>query len=481
MDCRFLEGFDPEHVPGSGWIWPTPRNGRGKPYDPAQSPALEAFHNSTARFRALVAGRGAGKSAAGAQESQKYIGWGCNGAVFNPDFENFKTSTWPEFRNWVPWDQVIPSQQYRQDPSWEPNRPFNLSFLNGVQVRCKGLRDPEQARGPNITWLWYDEAGRDKTGYGWTLAVAAVRIVGPGGVQPAAWATATPSGKRHWMYNLFVKHDIPDEVQELLDELGHQGPLYDRFHLTIHDNRANLDPLFYASMLTAYTGKFAEQELQGLFVEIAEGLVYEQFGADNITTRAEFCPTRGPVEIAYDDGFAANPRVFLLIQRGEDGEIYLFDELYRHGQLGSETIDDAQHVLNGYVDRAGRYDAVRWIKGGAGIEAIKERLRHFEIAVGDPSAAELKGAFRRADIPARGGKADVVEGIKRVRSYVRGGDGVCRLLVHPRCKQFIQEMSEDYRYPEGSEHKSDIKPLKEADHGPDAIRYYVMTRTRSRG
>jgi hypothetical protein len=103
----------------------------------------------------------------------------------------------------------------------------------------------------------------------------------------------------------------------------------------------------------------------------------------------------------------------------------------------------------------------------------------FDIAVGDPSAVELAASMRRADIPARGAKCEIVEGIKRVRALVRGAAGQCRLLVHPRCKNFIREMGEDYRYPDGSEGRSDIKPVKENDHGPDAIRYWAWLRARS--
>jgi hypothetical protein len=41
-------------------------------------------------------------------------------------------------------------------------------------------------------------------------------------------------------------------------------------------------------------------------------------------------------------------------------------------------------------------------------------------------------------------------------------------------------MGEDYRYPEGSEGRSGVKPLKEDDHGPDAIKDWAWLRKRKK-
>jgi hypothetical protein len=71
----------------------------------------------------------------------------------------------------------------------------DMVFVNGAKAYCKGLRDPDSGRGPNMNWVWYDEAGRDKTGMGWKLAIAGVRI----GVEPKAWATYTPKDFYHWI------------------------------------------------------------------------------------------------------------------------------------------------------------------------------------------------------------------------------------------------------------------------------------------
>ncbi len=243
----------------AGWL---PRQD-GKAYRHDQALALQEFHESSARFRLLSGGRGSGKTSAGAQEALRRIRAGQPGAVLNPDFENFKYSTWPEFKEWLPWDYVLPKDQRMGAPDWEPHRPFTIHFDTGSRVVCKGLKDADSARGPNINWLWYDEGGRDRDGLAWKIAIASVRV----GDSPAAWCTTTPRGKGHWTYRWFVEEDLPDDAQALLAEAGFEGPLFEHFRITIHDNQANLDPLFYASMLAAYTGWLRDQEIEGLFVE----------------------------------------------------------------------------------------------------------------------------------------------------------------------------------------------------------------------
>ena len=223
------------------------------------------FINSNAQFSAFLGARGSGKTAAGAQKGMQKIKEGQSGAVLNPDFENFKYSTWPELKTWIPWDMIVESQRYRQETHWEPHKPFTNVFINGVTMVCKGLRDPDSARGPNINWLWYDEGSRDLDGKAWQLAVASVRI----GKDPQRFTTATPRGKDHWVYNLFIKREVPDEVVKMFEEIGGETrPMVEWWGGTIADNKENLDPGFYASMLMAYPpGWMRQQELEGEFVD----------------------------------------------------------------------------------------------------------------------------------------------------------------------------------------------------------------------
>ena len=222
------------------------------------------FVLSNAVLSAYISGRGGGKSCGGAQKALKKISQGENGAVFNPKFEDFKTSTWLEFREWIPWDMVVPSQRYRGQSHWEPSQPFTLNFINGVRVLCRGLKDPDSARGPNINWLWYDEAGSDPDGLSWQIALASVRV----GQDIQAWITTTPKGKHHWIYKFFVQQNIPEEALEEFTKAAGDRPFIEMYYSSIWENKDNLNPIYFANMLAAYpSGWLRQQELEGKFVD----------------------------------------------------------------------------------------------------------------------------------------------------------------------------------------------------------------------
>lgn len=234
----------------------------GIKYNPYEQ--QEDFVKSNAYLSAFTGSRGCGKSGAGSQKALIKIAQGQDGAVMNPDFENLKISTWPEFREWIPWDMVIPRQRYRNNPDWQPEKPFKLTFTNGVNVIVKGVKDPDSARGPNINWLWFDEGQRDDTGASWQTAVASVRV----GLDPQAWVTATPAGVDHWLNEFFVLGHIPQDALEAYRELKTGRDFVAHFRGTIFDNRANLDAGYYAMMLAAYpAGWLRQQEIYGEFVQ----------------------------------------------------------------------------------------------------------------------------------------------------------------------------------------------------------------------
>ena len=248
-------------------IWPVDSRGYfrkldGSPYNPTEY--QEKFCQSSGIFVGFWGSRGSGKSSAGAQKALKKISQGQNGIIANADFENLKISTWPEFREWCPWEMVVPKHRYRSNPEWQPTQPFVLAFRNGVRVIVKGIKDPHSARGPNVNWFWFDEAQRTDEALAWQTAIASVRI----GKNPQSFATFTPNGVGHWTTELFVEKEIPEEAIKLLDALGKDRKMVEDFHGTLFDNMDNLSPEFSASILAAYpAGWLREQEVYGKVVK----------------------------------------------------------------------------------------------------------------------------------------------------------------------------------------------------------------------
>lgn len=232
----------------------------GSPYIPNLK--QEAFILSEARYVAFFSGRGAGKTSASSQKALRKIQQGESGFVMNPDFENLKISSWPEFREWIPWETVVPKHRRMKNPEWKPPGPFDIVFMNGAIVTLKGVQEPDSARGPNRNWLWYDEGtrGKDYTGEAWKIATASIRV----GKDPQSWLSATPLGRDHWTYDFFVKQNVPEEVLQIYDGLGRD--LIEVFHTSIEDNKDNLDPGFYAAILASYVTEWQRRrEVLGEF------------------------------------------------------------------------------------------------------------------------------------------------------------------------------------------------------------------------
>lgn len=246
--------------------WPIASNGYflrndGYLYEPSQ--VHESFIKSTARNVLVFGPRGCGKSSMGSQKALFKIMQGESGIIMNPDFENLKISTWPEFKKWIPWDMVVVSQRHRRNDAWEPRQPFTMVFLNGAKVYIKGGKESGSSRGPNVNWFWYDEGGRDETGLAWHITNSGVRI----GKDPQAWCTMTPRPTEHWAYKFFIKQEIPTDLKEEFEKLTGGGRiLLEWFHATREDNKKHLDPSFYTNLALTYpSGWLRAQEFDGEF------------------------------------------------------------------------------------------------------------------------------------------------------------------------------------------------------------------------
>ena len=275
--------------------WPIADNGYflrddGVIYEPSE--AQEGFIRSTARNVLFYGPRGSGKSGAGTQKALFKIMQGEPGVIMNPDFENLKISTWPEFKRWIPWDMVYPSQRHRRLDTWEPSKPFRMVFLNGAVVYIKGGREASSTRGPNVNWFWYDEGGRDDSGLAWQLANASVRI----GNDPQAWCTETPRPTEHWSYKFFVEQKIPEELKKEFEKaVGHDRILIEWFHGKREDNAAHLDATYYINLALTYpSGHLRAQEFDGEFANEG-GKIGDRMWFDKKIIESPFTPIRRKV------------------------------------------------------------------------------------------------------------------------------------------------------------------------------------------
>jgi phage terminase large subunit len=208
----------------------------------------------------------------------------------------------------------------------------------------------------------------------------------------------------------------------------------------------------YLATLDRLTGTEHARLRLGQWVQ-ASGIVYDVWtDPGNVTEEAEYIPDGGDVVWAVDDGvggtldpatgmYTANshPRVFLLVQIRNNGQICVFHEHY-----SIHTREDADIA-----------------------DVLSMPYPEPEYAVVDRSALALKIWIQDQGIGTYNGPGDVEESIKVLRTALApDAADKRRVTVHPRCKHLRAEMA-SYRY------DANGKPVKAFDHGPDALRYLV--------
>lgn len=328
------------------------------------------------------------------------------------------------------------------DPSvrWIDNPKNRFEYRNGSVLQFIGLLDEEarenlksigQDGAVDIAWLeeavQFDEED---------LNAMAARMRG----KSASWRqiilTCNPDAPLHWI------------KRRLID--GKEASVY---YSNAADNFHN--PADYQQWLGTLTGVDHDRLVLGKWVQ-ASGLVYDVWAdPGNVTEEADYVQDAGSVYWAVDDGYAgsrddktgyftadSHPRVFLLIQERADGQLCVFHEDYRVKSLSDQHIADILSLP---------YPEPEYV-------AI------------DSSAAELRGRLHTAGLYTRGKPAKVDESIKATRRMLAAdANGVRRIRVHPRCKHLRMEMA-SYRY------DSDGTPVKQYDHGCDALRYMAWTK-----
>lgn len=252
--------------------------------------------------------------------------------------------------------------------------------------------------------------------------------------QPGACfdGTCNPEGPYHWAkLNLFDKAD---------------GVSVRAWHFVLDDNPF-LDPQFVAALKSEYTGLWYKRYIQGLWVA-AEGAVYDMF--DESLHVVDDLPIVKRWWTGIDYG-TANPTVFLLFGLGADDCLYAVDEW-----RWDSTQQGGRQKTDGEYSKELRAFLGRW-----------KQIPTWQFV--DPSATSFITQLYHDKIP-NIAYADntVLDGIRRVGSLMAAG----KLRFHRRCKGLIQEIS-GYVWDAKKQKQGEDEPMKQADHGPDATRYFV--------
>lgn len=298
--------------------------------------------------------------------------------------------------------------------------PINARMTNGSTIFFRSADQPENLRGPSISWWWGDEAALYHKDV-WRIMLGRLR---QGGKLGYAWLTTTPKG-RNWIYQEFIQK---------------QRERYAIFKARTKENTF-IDKEYYEMLAESYTGDFARQELDGDFVAF-EGLIYPFFDRDtHISTRKQ--PDQFAMVVAGVDWGYANPGVIVVYGVDGDGRMWGLHEEYARRRRVEEWADLAKQL---------------------------EQQYKVEFYFCDPAEPDNIDAFNRMGVRAVPAENEVWLGIQSVNNRLPvQGDNLSRLILPP---EFVNTASEFEQY-QWAEHKEGLhdKPKKVNDHTMDATRY----------
>lgn len=183
-----------------------------------------------------------------------------------------------------------------------------------------------------------------------------------------------------------------------------------------------------------------------------QGAVYPQFDRDVHVIKPSEVPEDLTIYIGIDFGYHTTACLFVGIDK--DQNWYVFDEVY-----GRETI--LQDIIPRIKDKLGDNRLVLMVGDSQAKDAIETMALQFPIVP----------VVKKGD--------SIIHGIDLIRTKLKPriqlvGDPKPTLFFSSVCKNVIKEM-ELYKYPEDKPDRNPSElPMKEDDHGPDALRYLVL-------
>lgn len=256
------------------------------------------------------------------------------------------------------------------------------------------------------------------------------------------WFNCNPAGPTHWFKTNWIDKRKEKKIVYL--------------HFTMEDN-LSLSEKIMARYRSMYAGVFFQRYILGLW-RAAEGLIYTMCTEENYYSDAErpiALKSIAQKYITVDYG-TTNPCVFLEVW--DDGETVWVEREYRWDsrseearRSGSPQKTDAQ-----YADDMAVF---------MGTDPEDQCM-----IVADPSAASFITELRNRGFYVEPADNEVLDGIRVVASLLAQRN----LMINKSCKGLRSEM-QSYVWDEKAAERGEENPVKQLDHGPDALRYYVKT------
>jgi hypothetical protein len=357
------------------------------------------------RVWAYVAGRGAGKTRAGASWIQHRVETGTMklGCLIAPTSADIR-------------DVMVegPSGLLAVAPPWcrplfEPSK-RRVTWPNGARAVCLSGEEPERARGLNVDTLWADElACWQRAESTWDLAMLALRA----GTNPQALITTTP--RRVAVLRRILAEATTVQTTD-----------------TTFANQAHLPPQFVAQIVGLYENtRLGRQEIYAEFLDTTEGVWFANFDPGrHVSAEAEY-HSSWFVRCAIDAGTSRHTAaVFFQVRSDpvtERPRVTVFGEYHALDVVSQKNAQAIKRLADGLPCR-GRIDMVRVDPAATARSSL-----------GPAAYSEYERVFGPR-ILARWPQHLILDGLDTLELLLDGGN----LIIHPRCVR-LKEAFQNYR------------------------------------
>lgn len=341
----------------------------------------------------------------------------------------------------------------------------DVATIFGRRIALVGAMDVKafrRIRGATGAGAYVDEVSLLPAGF-LTELLGRLSLRCTDGTLSKLFGTTNPDGPAHWLKVEYL--DRPERFNRDPDT-GDTVKGLNHYTFTLDDN-PSLAPEYVRAIKAEHVGVWYKRLILGQWVA-AEGVVYDAWAPDRHVV-ATLPKIDRWLAVGLDYG-TTNPLDAVLIGRGTEphqdtGEpvtrLYVAREHRHDPRVAKVRLSDAEHSvrLRHWLAEAPRED------GGTELGVRPDFM------VVDPSAASFieQLAVDRVHgvTPADN---NVVDGIRTVSSLL----AMDRLRVHESCRPLINEMS-SYSWDDKATEAGQDKPLKQADHAVDALRYGIHT------
>lgn len=255
-----------------------------------------------------------------------------------------------------------------------------------------------------------------------------------------------PGGPLHWFKIGWI------------DKCEEKRLLY--LHFTMDDN-LSLTEKIKARFRSMYAGVFYLRYIKGLW-KTAEGLIYTMFADDNLYDELDDRTRHISAKSISVDYGTTNPCVFYEIW--DDGQILWVENEYRWDSRS----EAARRSPNPQKTDAQYADDMAVFMGN--------RPEDQCMIIVDPSAASFIQELRSRGWVVKEADNEVLDGIRKTGALFAKR----QIRINRRkCPGLIGEL-QSYVWDEKAAERGEEKPVKQLDHGPDAIRYKVNSLPRWR-